>query len=270
MKVCEILQVTSMQLITTWQDWCTVYGQLDFWRDEIGLICAAQRVELQRVDSTFPGTHAVFYVNDDLVLKIYCPVRYNSYEKELRLHIGPLAHSRLYPRVRFHGTSPSGYDYLAFTRLSGASVREIDGKAMSTVAICELAQAIAILQRETLTEDGRCLIHYDLTEEHVYLDSAGRLQGIIDFGDAEMGHPADEFPTLFTCCLGADDARNAIFREAYAEHATHYDLTEADLVAALHRHPFCGDILTSLQRLDTRFARNMVEALGARPSWPTP
>ncbi|HET6456232.1 MAG TPA: hypothetical protein VFI02_17640, partial [Armatimonadota bacterium] len=155
-----------MRLIDSWDEWGTVFSRLGFWRDEIRLICESNGVELHSVGPTFPGTHAVFFVNEDIVLKIFCPIRYNSYEKELGLHHGPLAPNPLFPQIRFHGKSPSGYDYIVFTRLNGRPVREV---GISEAAVRELAHTIADLQTKTL-EEGQCLVHYDLTEDHVYLN----------------------------------------------------------------------------------------------------
>ena len=253
-----------MKLVDTWDEWCEVYASRDFWLEEVRLICESQGIELRSVESTFPGTHAVFFVNADTVLKIYCPVRHNSCRKELRLHNGPLAGNRLFPQVRFHGKSPSGYDYIAFTRLNGKPVREVGREAISRDAICELAHAIADLQSRTLGNTGgalRCLVHYDLTPDHVLLGSDGKLEGIIDFGDARTSHPSDEFPVLFVACFECDDSLIAEFRKAYDESADHYRITDEDLVEALRRHTYCRDMIADLRRRDTQFARDMLDRL---------
>jgi len=246
-----------MRLIETWDEWCAVFNRPDFWREEIGLICAVHGVELRQVESAFPGTHAGCFINDDIVLKIFCPVRFDTYRKELRLHRGILTHSSLYPRVRFHGTSPSGYRYIAFTRFHGTPLREIDGKVMSDEAIRDLAHALADLHNQTMTEGKtslRCLVHYDLGDDHVFIDSEGRLEGIIDFGDAVRRHPAAEFAIPFLFCLGGDQERIALFREVYDAEGK-YRIDEAEVAAALHRHPFYREIMPFVQRIDSRFAR---------------
>jgi len=251
-----------MKLVETWDEWCAIYSQLSFWLEEIGLLCGAQGIECRLIELTFPGTHAVFFVNEDIVLKIYCPVRYNSCGKELKLHDGPLADNRLFPQVRFHGRSPSGYDYIGFTRLHGTTVRE---KPLTEIGARDLAYAVADLHNKTPDRaDGlRCLVHYDLTEDHVYLDDQGRLVGIIDFGDARMAHPSDEFPVLFVACLRCDDSLIAAFREAYGSRAEHYQINDEELVDALRRHDYCEDMIHDLQRAGTRFARNLLDRYSA-------
>jgi len=252
-----------MERISTWPEWCKVHADLEFWRDEIRAICASHGVEVVRVEGTFPGTHAVFFVNDELVLKIFCPIRYNSYDLELRLHEEVLADSHLYPRVRFHGRSPSGYGYLAFERLQGTPVREVDRATIPRATVEELARVIADLQAATMepadaSSSLRCLLHYDLTEDHIYLDGNGRLEGILDWGDAKTGHPAEEFPVLFVCCFGCDDDLIEGFRRAYDAISEHYQIRDEDLVAGLQVHPFRKDIVTDLARRSTPFARRLL------------
>jgi|GEM_PF-2245715 len=252
-----------MKLIDTWEEWCAVYNQPDFWRDEIRLICAAHGVELRQVEGVFPGTHVGIFINDDTVLKIFCPVRFNTYWKELRLHRGILSGNPIYPQVRFHGVSPSGYHYIAFSRLHGTPLREVEGKLMSAEAIRSLAHALAELHNETMTEGKaglRCLVHYDLGDDHVFLDDKGRLEGIIDFGDAVRRHPSAEFAIPFLFCLGGDVERIAIFHEAY--HAkSEYRINDREVAAALRRHPFYTDIIPFVQRLDTEYARFLLRLL---------
>lgn len=246
-----------MKLVETWDEWCVVYNRLDVWRDEIGSICEAHDVQCRLIEPTFPGTHAVSFVNKDIVLKIYCPVRYNSYAKELELHAGPLADNRLFPQVRFHGRSPSGYDYIGFTRLHGMPARE---KPLTEIGARDLAYAVADLHNRTSDRENglRCLVHYDLTEDHVYLDDQGRLVGIIDFGDARIAHPSDELPVLFVSCLRCDDLLIAAFREAY-DSRTDYRISDEELADALRRHDYCQDMIDDLQRAGTRFARNLLD-----------
>jgi len=253
----------TMKRVTEWSQWCEVYDRLDVWEDEVRGICASHGIEVREIRCTFPGTHAVFFVNDDTVLKVFCPVRYNSYELELRLHNGPLRGRTLVPSVRFHGTSPSGYDYIAFTRLRGRPVREVGRTNLSDQAIQALAQGVAALQADTRREgDGpcgpTCLVHYDLTEDHVFVDDTGALVGIIDFGDAKWGHPAEEFPALFVDCLGCDDTLIGTFRTAYDAASRHDRIDVADVADAMRRHPFCRDMVARLTKAHGEFARTML------------
>lgn len=254
-----------MEMITSWDAWCEVHANLDFWRDEIRAICQIHGIQIRQVSETFPGTHAVSFVNDDIVLKLFCPVQHNSYELELSLHDGPLAHSDLSPKIRFHGKSPSGYDYIAFTRLRGQPIREIELSRIPEKTPVEIAKALIAVQTVTLarSEGGAlcCLVHYDLTDDHVYLDSEGRLEGIIDWGDARTAHPSEELPVLFVGCFRCDDTLIGAFREAYDRSCPHYQVRERDLVAPIQAHPFRASIVADLERRNTNFSKRILGML---------
>ena len=248
-----------MERISTWEQWCPVHAEIEFWREEIHAICRSHGVVVSQVAETFPGTHAVFFVNNDLVIKIFCPVRFNSCDLELRLHQGVLAGSDLFPRVEFHGTSPSGYDYIGFARLSGTPVREFGIRSIPSAAADELASVIVSWQAATMEDakegtGSQCLVHYDLTEDHVYLDGDGHLHGIIDWGDAMWAHPSEEFPVLFICCFDCNDSLIEAFRQAYNASSEHYRIDEQDLVPCIRRHPFRADIVAHLKRKNSAFA----------------
>lgn len=252
-----------MRLIDTWEDWGWVYNEPDFWRKEIDTICELHDVDIRQIENTFPGTHAVFFVNEDIVLKMYCPVRYNSCKLELALSSGPLAGNPLFPQVLFYGTSPSGYDYIAFTRLNGRPVRELPNKRLPEAAIGDLANAIAALHIETACIDDehglRCLVHYDLTDDHIYVDDGDRLAGIIDFGDARTDHPSADFPVLFINCLGCNDSSITLFRTAYDIGASCYRIDDADVARALRHHIYSDDIIACLRTRNTAYARVLLK-----------
>jgi Ser/Thr protein kinase RdoA (MazF antagonist) len=251
-----------MKLIQTWDEWCEVYHSLEFWREEIGWICERHSVELKQIDPTYPGTNAVFFVNQDIVLKIYCPVHNNSSAVEYELLTHLLNQKHLFPQLLFHGQTATGYEYIALTRLNGTPVRELESKTLPDCVLQELADAIIDLQNRTLDKTGgelRCLVHYDLSEDHIYLDSNGQLQGIIDFGDAITGHPSDEFPVLFADCFYGNDSQIERFKTIYNTRSNHYQITDPDLLMAFHRHPFKHCLLNGLQRYDTKFSRMMRE-----------
>ncbi len=266
----------GMELVKTWERWCQVFNDLDFFRLEVLEICRAHGVRVQKLEKPFPGTHAVFFVNDDLVLKLFCPVQYSSYALELALHQGPLLASRLFPRVLFHGTSPSGYDCLAFERLSGRPIRELNLEALTPEVLESLAELVAWMHDQPLEPglleagvvqalDGEpsqgCLVHYDLTRDHIYLDGEGNLQGIIDFGDAVLGQPADDFPVLFVDSFACDDRLIEAFTCLYNRCSQKYQIDLDDVVHSLERHPFVVPIRNIAGELNTEFAK-LIRGIG--------
>jgi len=261
-----------MELVSSWERWCQVFNDLDLFRPEILEICRMHGVTVQKLENTFPGTHAVFFVNDYTVLKLFCPVQYSSHALELALHNGPLLASRFFPRIRFHGTSPSGYDYLAFERLSGRPIRECNPEALTHQVLESLADLVSWMHSQPLDPDllaagvlqsvsadpaPQCLVHYDLTRDHIYLDSEGNLQGVIDFGDAALGCPADDFPVLFVDSFACDDRLIAAFTCLYNRRSQKYQIDLDDVLHSLERHPFGVPIRAIALELDTQFSRRI-------------
>ena len=142
-------------------------------------------------------------------------------------------------------------------------MREIDRAILRYKTIHELARTISALQTETLVEgqsafDMRCLVHYDLTADHVYLNDSGDLLGIIDWGDARMAHPSEEFPVLFVDCFDCDDALIGKFRRAYNALFLNYQINDLDLVDAIRVHPFRDDIINRMVLKKNQFSRELL------------
>jgi hypothetical protein len=261
-----------MELVKTWERWCQVFNDLEVFRSEVLEICRAHGVRVQKLGKTYPGTHAVFYVNDDIALKLFCPVQYSSYALELALHRGPLSGSAYFPKILFHGTSPSGYDYLAFERFGGRPIRELGLEVLTPQVLESLAELVAwmhslplepglleagVLQALEGEPSQGCLVHYDLTRDHIYLDEEGRLQGVIDFGDAVLGQPADDFPVLFVDSFACDDRLIESFSRLYNQGSPGYPVDLDGVVRALERHPFVEPIRSIARELNTPFAARL-------------
>jgi len=54
-----------------------------------------------------------------------------------------------------------------------------------------------------------CLVHGDLVDEHILLDDAGRVTGVIDWGDSCLADPAMDFGGLYAW-LGEDFVRSVL------------------------------------------------------------
>jgi hypothetical protein len=234
-----------MRLVKNWNEWCQVFNRLEFWECEIHQVCHQHGIKIHQVKKTFPGTHAVFFINDDLVLKFFCPVQYNSWQVEKDIHQNFLSGNSLYPVILFEGKSLTGYDYLFFTKSPGLSLRELGVERLSRRSLAQLARVVVDLQSQTLNQSNhclQCLVHYDLTRDHIFLDDNGSLSAIIDFGDAFIGHPADEFPALFVDGLNCNLTSIQEFIQRYNEYSHYYQYCEADFLDALVRHPFSQEL----------------------------
>lgn len=239
-----------MKLVTSWEEWCQIFHDQAFWTPEIEAICRFHQIELAGLESTFPGTHAVFVVNQQFVLKIFCPVQYNSFSEEKHFHQNVLYENPIFPKVLFSGKSERGYDYLAFEIVKGMPLRESGMQAILPGTLDDLVGAVIWMQRKTFacSTDGdiSCLVHYDLTRDHIYLGGNGRLTAIIDFGDAIISHPADEFPVLFIDAFDCNRELISGFIRRYNQRSLFYQIQPEDIRMGLERHPFRTDLLRIL------------------------
>ncbi len=240
-----------------------MFDRRDFWLPEVEAVCLSHGIEALTVESTFPGTHAVFCVNGVIFLKLFCPVRYNSCQVELETH-RILAANALVPSVQFSGQSPHGYDYIAFSLAPGRPLRELGTSSLTTRAVRQLADWVAGIQAATLNRDEdtpTCLVHYDLTRDHIFLNENGDVSAIIDFGDAVRAHPAAEFPVLFIDAFDCEDGLIRIFSQRYNALSDHYRIAFADIALELRKHPFAGDILRIMSNYRSNFVDQMTHYL---------
>jgi len=163
--------------------------------------------------------------------------------------------------VLFSGHSPNGYDYIAFEFMDGLSIRESGPGMLTEESLDRLVDFVIDLQTKTLEDGGGdvfCLVHYDLTEDHIFLDGNGALTAIIDFGDALRAHPSAEFPVLFIDALKCQDEEIEYFTNRYNSLAGFYTINEVDVASELKRHPFFTEINELLKGKQTRFAQKLL------------
>ena len=106
------------------------------------------------------------------------------------------------------------------------------------------------------------LIHRDLGTEHILHDPAGRLTGVIDWGDASIGDPAQDFIGVYRT-LGADFARRV-----HAHYARRVDSTfwrRVRFYAAIV--PFFEIIFGSLEGDEGHVAAGLAALRGQMPGW---
>jgi hypothetical protein len=239
-----------MKLVASWEEWCQVFHDQDFWVPEIESICRYHQVDLTEIEATFPGTHAVFVINQQFVLKIFCPIQYNSFSEERHFHQEMLFENPLFPKVIFSGKSESGYDYLAFEIVKGKPLRESGVQTVRPQTLDDLVDVLVWMQSKTLHRslegDISCLVHYDLTRDHIFLDRNARLTAVIDFGDAVISHPADEFPVLFIDAFDCNGELISGFTRRYNQRSLFYQIQMDDVQRGIERHPFRDDLLRIL------------------------
>jgi hypothetical protein len=272
-----------MKIPETWADWCRVFNDRDYWYDEILSILDSVGIPPEQIVCGYPGTNAVFEVNDEYILKIFLNVLPNSFRKELYIHSQCLPQDTVYPSVLFHGRSAHGFDYLVFNKLDGTSLREYyhANIPVSHSTARELGQIIGTLHEQTKdmqpmegveyrknTDHSQpvCLVNYDITEDHVFIDRNGRITAIIDFGDACLAHPSHEFPALFAAGLNCDPELISAFQSGYEESCS-FGINYDEIVSALLDHDFSEDILEYIKRIKTGFSDMILSRIDNLERW---
>ena len=266
-----------MKIPETWQDWCRIYNDPDYWQDEIKSILESVDIRPETIVCGYPGTNAVFEINGKYVLKIFVNVLPNSYRKELYIHSNILPQSTIYPSVLFNDTSENGFNFILFNKIGGTALREYyrnDLPVLSRTAE-ELGRIIGVLHDQTKDirpQEGienrnnpdrsipDCLVNYDITEDHIFIDDSGRISAVIDFGDACLAHPSHEFPALFAAGLNCDPELITTFQRTY-EDASSFTINHEKVAAALLVHDFSEDILEYVRRLDTGYSRKLLRII---------
>lgn len=273
---------TILPAIDDWSDWSAIFVDEARWRPAIEALWAIEpalatdtgMTRVETVRAGYPGTCAVFILNEVVVIKFFPPMVAGDFIRERAVYrlLGnslpelpsllaagvwrdrshwPFLVTSLCPGLAWRdarATVPAPHR-LAMARALGERVRRVHDAPLpagqvwppvdawlrlvagrlpaasaalhnSGVLPATVAAAGEALLRETPWFDGRpCLLHADLTEDHVLvMEQAGRysLSGLIDWADAEVGDPVYEWVALFFGFCGRDTRLFSAFMDGYA------------------------------------------------------
>src|SRR5450756_2156449 len=65
--------VLFLPLVTTWEEWSRIFTDITLWEPAIREICRKEGIAVTTVQPGFPGTNAVFLLDDKMVIKISPP-----------------------------------------------------------------------------------------------------------------------------------------------------------------------------------------------------
>ena len=110
------------------------------------------------------------------------------------LHDVPLAEAQAWgvPRDAFGYLDPARLERLARPALADLAARGIVKDAAPWLDVLETG--LAVLPLET----PMALVHGDFYSRHILVDGAGRMCGVIDFGDVHLDHPAVDLGVVWT------------------------------------------------------------------------
>lgn len=265
----------------TWSQWASLYTDVGTWVPAVGRIWE-QNPQLARltgvarpgrIEPGFPGTCAVFVVDDRAVVKFFPPFSHMDYERErciLEQFVGRhpalpdmLAAGTLQDRIdwpylvlRFESANawrelrpvldqPSRLEIASelgrmlravhdwplgalltwpltvnWSDLVSERVREAPQEIIGLAGLRDevMRGAIDLLQTNHWNGHDPCLVHADLTEDHILVDEADggwRLAAVIDWADAEIAGPVYDWVALWFSFCGRDSGLFSAFLAGY-------------------------------------------------------
>jgi len=147
----------------SWTEWSHIFTDLDLWRPVVSLICQLTGLtQASKIRSGYPGSCAVFVVDDQVVVKLFPPQLQRDYYKEREVY--RLLTSRLYclPRLMATGILRDKIDwpFLLLEYCEGTPIRQArmymsDGERLALART--LGQIIRTIHDTTLDN----LVNFD-------------------------------------------------------------------------------------------------------------
>jgi len=116
-----------LPVITTWAEWGRVFTNIAQWTSAVREICRRHHLPVEQVEAGYPGTHAVFVVDETYVVKIYTPLSPEDFSLECELYTLLGANPRLrVPQLLAHGILKDQIDwpYIIMAFKPGVPIRE--------------------------------------------------------------------------------------------------------------------------------------------------
>jgi hygromycin-B 7''-O-kinase len=141
----ETDSVRFLPIVTTWEQWCRIFTDITLWEPAIREICRIEGIPVTTVSPGFPGSNAVFLLDDKMVIKISPPQYHDDHRNELE--IGRVLGNRIpIPKVLMSGVFHDRIDWPWFIMefKPGLAAREIRNRIEreNWLEICREAGAI--------------------------------------------------------------------------------------------------------------------------------
>ncbi len=117
--------------INTWVQWGKIFTDTKIWTPIIKEICEKEGIQFIDIRSGFPGTNAVFILDNTYVIKIYPKRCHSDYEHELEIQ-GILQENSniIIPRILYNGVFMDRvkWPYIIMEYIQGEAIRDVRDK----------------------------------------------------------------------------------------------------------------------------------------------
>lgn len=153
--------------IETWDAWAKIFTNLHVWKPAIHKICQREAIPITSIKPGYPGTNAVFIVNQDTVVKIYAPFCHDDYHLEREL-LSELGKNTLIPAPKIIAKGlledQISWPYIIMEFLPGQPIREVR-KRIEHQNLMELTYHMGKIVREIHRTPLSALIHLDRSQK---------------------------------------------------------------------------------------------------------
>ncbi|MBN2393978.1 MAG: phosphotransferase, partial [Anaerolineae bacterium] len=117
-----------LPVVTTWAEWGRMFTNTAQWTAAVREICHRHNQPVEHIEAGYPGTNAVFVVDDAYVVKIYAPFCPEDFELECELYTLLGSNPRLpVPQLIVQGVLEDQirWPYIIIDFKPGAPIREV-------------------------------------------------------------------------------------------------------------------------------------------------
>ena len=136
-----------MKYPTTWAEWEKMYVNLELWNPIIVDVLKREGIEYEKISlPKYPGTHAVFQIDNQFIIKFYTPLSPKDFivESSIYKSLTSLGRAEFFPRLCVVGNiqCPARWNYIIINVVEGLPYREVEEK-MSGEENEEMAKSLA-------------------------------------------------------------------------------------------------------------------------------
>ncbi len=216
--------------IETWKQWGAMFTSVPHWTPAVQEICRRTGISARHIEAGYPGTNAVFVLDQTYVVKIYAPFCHADFELERALYPIVSEHTRIpSPRLLAQGVLVDAirWPYIVMDYKPGQPIREVRPR-LGADDLLDLASTLGAMVRQLHQIPLRRLARVRHARDEWAVWRQLRMKRCIDELRREDGLPAqllDEIDAFLRSQTWEQDARMVLVNG---------DLTEDHILMEKH------------------------------------
>lgn len=136
--------------IESWEQWGKIFTDTKLWTPVVKEICKGHNITFSDIRAGFPGTNAVFILDNEYVVKIYAPGCHEDYTHELEIHSVLQKNDDIpVPKILLNGVFEDRalWPYIIMEYRNGYPIREVR-KKISRENLLEIYSSLGKIVRK--------------------------------------------------------------------------------------------------------------------------